>query len=103
MFPILIVLYKPGQMSTAFVHRHLGTLELVQLFANGCLVFGRQPGPRFVRPSIVVVRLCHLDVIIEPDDLLFLQFVNGRPEAEFPQKIPFFLLLLLLLFSRRLT
>lgn len=90
-------------MSTALMHRHLGTLELVQLLAYCGLVFGRQPRPRFVCPPIVVVRLRHLDVVVEPDDLLFLEFVNGRPEAKFSQQEPFLFLLLLFLLSRRLT
>lgn len=68
-------------MPTALVHRHLRALELVQLLADRRLVLGRQPRPRFVRAPIVVVRLRHLDVVVEADNLLLLQLVNGRPEA----------------------
>lgn len=90
-------------MATALVHRHFGALELVQLLAYGRLVLGRQPRPRLVRTPIVVVRLRHLDVVVEADDLLLLQLVDGRPEAELAQQIAFLFLFLFLLFGGRLT
>lgn len=93
---------KPGKMSTAFVHGHLGTFELVQLLPDGSLVLGGESRPRFVRPSIVVVRLRHLDVIVEADDLLLLQLVHGGSEAQLSQQVAFLLLLLLFLFRRSL-
>lgn len=69
-------------MPAAFVHGHFAALELVQLLANGRLIFGRQSRPRLVGASIVVVRLRHLDVIVEADDLFLFQFINRWPEAE---------------------
>lgn len=75
----------PGKMSTTFVHGHFGALELVQFLADGGLVFRRQACPRFVRPPVVVVRLRHLNVIVETNNFLLLQLVDRRPEAELPQ------------------
>lgn len=72
-------------MPAAFVHGHFAALELVQLLANGRLIFGRQSRPRLVGTSIVVVRLRHLDVIVEADDLFLFQFINRWPEAELSQ------------------
>lgn len=84
-------------MTTAFVDGHLGGLELVQLLANGGLVLRRQSCPWLVRPAIVVVGLRHLDVVVEPNDLLLLQLLDGGPKTELAQQIRFLLLLLLLL------
>jgi hypothetical protein len=89
-------------MPAAFVHGHLRAFELVELFSYGSFVFRCQPGPRLVRPSVVVVRLRHLDVVVEPDDLLLFQLLDGRPEAQLAQKEPLLLLFLLLLLRRAL-
>lgn len=89
-------------MSTAFVHRHLGAFELVQLLPDGGLVLRGEPRPRFVRPPVVIVGLRHLDVVVKADDLLLLQLVHGGPEAELPQQVALLLLLLLLLLGRSL-
>jgi hypothetical protein len=89
-------------MPAAFVHGHLRAFELVELFSYGSFVFRCQPGPRLVRPSVVVVRLRHLDVVVEPDDLLLFQLLDGRPEAQLAQKEPLLLLFLLFLLRRAL-
>ena len=70
-FPALINtnMLLPGEMPALLVHAHFAGLEVVELFPYGGLVFGRQPGPRFVCPSVVLVAGRHLDVVVELDDL----------------------------------
>lgn len=89
-------------MTTILVHSHLGAFELVQFFPYGCLIFGRQSSPRFIRTPIIIVRLCHLDVIVEPNNLFLLELFDRRPKTQLSQKIPFLLLLLFLFFGWRL-
>lgn len=89
---------KPGKVTTAFVHGHLRTFELVQFLPYGSLVLGGEPRPRLIRSPVVVVRLRYFDVIVEADDLLLLQLVHGGSEAQLSQQVAFLLLLLFFLF-----
>lgn len=88
-------------MTTLVVHSHFRALEFIEFLPYGSFVFRRQPGPRFVRASIIVVRLRHLDVVVEAYDLLVLELLDRRPEAELSQQESFLLLFLLLLLGGR--
>lgn len=82
-------------MPAVFVDLHLHAFELVQLFSNGRLVFGREPGPRFVRPAVVVLCLRHLDIVVEADYLPLLQLFDCGSKAQLSYE--HFLLLFLFL------
>lgn len=47
----------PRKVLAILVHSHLGALELVELAADGRLVAWRQPRPRLVRASVIIVSL----------------------------------------------
>jgi len=72
-------------MATALVDCHFGGLELVQLLAYGGLILWRQSCPWLIRPSIVIVRLRHLNIIVEAYDLLLLKLLDGGPKTELAQ------------------
>ena len=59
----------PRQVSAVFMHVHLARLEVVQLFPDGSFVFGCQPCPGLVRPTLVVGTGSHLDVVVKFDNL----------------------------------
>ena len=61
--------FLPGQVPAVFVYVHFAGLEVVEFFPDGSFVFGGQPGPRLVRPTLVVRTWRHLDVVVEFDDL----------------------------------
>lgn len=84
-------------MATALVDCHFGGLELVQLLAYGGLILWRQSCPWLVRTPIVIMRLRHLNVIVEANDLLLLKLLDGGPKAQLAQQIRLLLLLLFLL------
>lgn len=88
---------SPRQMATALVDCHFGGLELVQLLAYGGLILWRQSCPWLVRTPIVIMRLRHLNVIVEANDLLLLKLLDGGPKTELAQQIRLLLLLLFLL------
>ena len=50
------------------------------------LVLRRESGPWFVGPPVVVLCVCHLNVLTELDDLTLLQLVNRRTETQLPSK-----------------
>lgn len=56
-------------MSAILVNGHLHALKFVKLLPYSSLVLRGQSRPGLVGPPVVVVRLRHLDVVIEPDNL----------------------------------
>lgn len=88
----------PRQMATSFVNSHLWAFKFIEFLADCCLVFRRESRPRLVSPTVVVLRLGHLDVVIEADDFLLLQLLNVRAEAQFAQQVALLLLFGFLLF-----
>jgi hypothetical protein len=59
----------PSQVLARRMHFHFGRLKLIELFSDCCLILRCESCPRFVRPSIVVARAGHLNVIVESDNL----------------------------------
>lgn len=90
---------KPSKMSATLVHSHFWALKFVQFFSYSSFVFGCEPCPWFIGPTIIVVCLCHFDIIVETYDFLFLEFVDGRTKTEFSQQISLLFLFLFLLFG----
>lgn len=60
----------PSQVLARRMHFHFGRLKLIELFSDCCLILRCESCPRFVRPSIVVARASHLNVIVESDNLI---------------------------------
>ena len=56
-------------MSTILVNGHLHALKFVKLLSYSSLVLRGQSRPWLVRSPVVVVRLRHLNVVVEPDNL----------------------------------
>lgn len=82
-------------MSAVLMHIHLAGLKVVELFANGRLVFWSQPRPRFIGPPIVLVTGCHLNIVTKFDYLPILEFVNRGSKAKFSQQVSFLFFALL--------
>lgn len=90
--------HQPRQMATSFVNSHLWAFKFIEFLANRRLILRCQPRPWLVGSPIVVLRLCHLDVVIEANNLLLLQLLDGRSEAQLSKQVALLLLFGFLLF-----
>lgn len=88
----------PRQMATPLVNSHLWAFKFIEFLADCCLVLRREPRPRLVGSPVVVLRLGHLDVVVEADDFLLLQLLDVGAEAQFAQQVALLLLFGFLLF-----
>lgn len=89
----------PSKMSATLVHSHFGALKFVQFFSYSSFVFGCEPCPWFIGSTIIVVCLCHFNIIVETYDFLFFEFVNGRTKTELSQQISLLFFFLFLFFG----
>jgi hypothetical protein len=52
------------------MNHHLGALEIVELLTDGGLLLRREPRPRSVGSSVVILSVGHFDIVVEPYNLL---------------------------------
>ena len=82
---------------------HFHGFEVVEFLSDLGLVSGRQPGPGFVCPSVVLVSLRHFDVVVEANDFPLLELLDSGSERKFPQQCPSLLFLEFPSFFRSLS
>ena len=59
----------PYHIKTIYMNHHFCALEFVEFFTNGGLFLRSQPRPRPVGSPVVVLSVCHFDIVVEAYDL----------------------------------
>ena len=77
---------KSNEMSTLLMHFHLGALVEIELISDHGLVARREPRPRLVGTTVIVLHLGDLNVVVETYDPLVPQLLYGGPIAQLSHK-----------------